>query len=105
MSCVNSLWGGLCLSLCAFLCRLRPPRCVSTGPVVVRLAGMANERERERGLRRRLGIPTASLTKRPEFGGVLLTVEEIKEKKEKEKKKKEEKRETVADIGTDTVCC
>ena len=26
---------------------LRPPRCVSTGPVVVRLAGMANERERE----------------------------------------------------------
>ena len=29
----------------------------------------------------------------------------IKEKKEKEKKKKEEKRETVADIGTDTVCC
>ena len=38
-------------------------------------------------------------------GGVLLTVEEIKEKKEKEKKKKEEKRETVADIGTDTVCC
>jgi len=39
------------------------------------------------------------------IGGVLLTVEEIKEKKEKEKKKKEEKRETVADIGTDTVCC
>ena len=39
------------------------------------------------------------------LGGVLLTVEEIKEKKEKEKKKKEEKRETVADIGTDTVCC
>ena len=38
----------LCLSLCVFLCRLRPPRCVSTGPVVVRLAGMANERERER---------------------------------------------------------
>ena len=31
-----------------FLCCLRPPRCVSTGPVVVRLAGMANERERER---------------------------------------------------------
>jgi hypothetical protein len=28
--------------------RLRPPRCVSTGPVVVRLAEMANERERER---------------------------------------------------------
>ena len=27
---------------------LRPQRCVSTGPVVVRLAGMANERERER---------------------------------------------------------
>ena len=27
---------------------LRLPRCVSTGPVVVRLAGMANERERER---------------------------------------------------------
>ena len=26
---------------------LRLPRCVSTGPVVVRLAGMANERERE----------------------------------------------------------
>ena len=25
---------------------LRPPRCVSTGPEVVRLAGMANERER-----------------------------------------------------------
>ena len=24
------------------------PRCVSTGPEVVRLAGMANERERER---------------------------------------------------------
>ena len=41
----------------------------------------------------------------PKNGGVLLTVEEIKEKKEKEKKKKEEKRETVADIGTDTVCC
>ena len=41
----------------------------------------------------------------PKGGGVLLTVEEIKEKKEKEKKKKEEKRETVADIGTDTVCC
>ena len=39
------------------------------------------------------------------MGGVLLTVDEIKEKKEKEKKKKEEKRETVADIGTDTVCC
>ena len=36
----------LCLSLCVFLCCLRPPRCVSTGPVVVRLAGMANERER-----------------------------------------------------------
>ena len=31
-----------------FLCCLRPPRCVSTGPAVVRLAGMANERERER---------------------------------------------------------
>ena len=29
---------------------LRPPRCVSTGPVVVRLAEMANERERERTL-------------------------------------------------------
>ena len=28
--------------------RLRLPRCVSTGPVVVRLAEMANERERER---------------------------------------------------------
>ena len=42
---------------------------------------------------------------RGKAGGVLLTVEEIKEKKEKEKKKKEEKRETVADIGTDTVCC
>ena len=27
---------------------LRPPRCVSTGPEVVRLAGMANERVRER---------------------------------------------------------
>ena len=27
---------------------LRLPRCVSTGPVVVRLAGKANERERER---------------------------------------------------------
>ena len=26
--------------------RLRPPRCVSTGPVVVRLAAMAIERER-----------------------------------------------------------
>ena len=31
-----------------FAVSLRPPRCVSTGPVVVRLAGMANERERER---------------------------------------------------------
>ena len=30
------------------LTSLRLPRCVSTGPVVVRLAGMANERERER---------------------------------------------------------
>ena len=30
------------------LASLRPPRCVSTGPVVVRLAEMANERERER---------------------------------------------------------
>ncbi len=29
-------------------CVLRPPRCVSTGPVVVRLAEMANKRERER---------------------------------------------------------
>ena len=29
----------------AFFC-LRPPRCVSTGPVVVRLAEMANKRER-----------------------------------------------------------
>ena len=29
---------------------LRPPRCVSTGPEVVRLAGMAIERERERGV-------------------------------------------------------
>ena len=28
--------------------RLRPPRCVFTGPVVVRLAEMANKRERER---------------------------------------------------------
>ena len=28
--------------------RLRPPRCVSTGPVVVSLAEMANERERVR---------------------------------------------------------
>ena len=36
--------------------RLRPPRCVSTGPVVVRLAGMANERaERERERDARLG--------------------------------------------------
>ena len=30
------------------LIRLRPPRYVSTGPVVVRLAEMANKRERER---------------------------------------------------------
>ena len=30
------------------VCGLRPPRCVSTGPVVVRLAEMANKRERER---------------------------------------------------------
>ena len=28
----------LCLSLCVFVCCLRPPRCVSTGPEVVRLA-------------------------------------------------------------------
>ena len=34
-------FGGLLYSL-------RPPRCVSTGPVDVRLAGMANERERAR---------------------------------------------------------
>jgi hypothetical protein len=27
---------------------VRPPRCVSTGPVVVRLAELANLRERER---------------------------------------------------------
>ena len=33
---------------CSNLFFLRPPRCVSTGPGVVRLAGMANERERER---------------------------------------------------------
>ena len=33
--------------VCVWPC-LRPPRCVSTGPVVVRLAEMANERERER---------------------------------------------------------
>ena len=46
-----------------------------------------------------------SQTRVPLRGGVLLTVEEIKEKKAKEQKKKEEKRETVADIGTDTVCC
>ena len=45
----------MCLSLCVFLCRLRPPRCVSTGPVVVRLAGMANERERERERERGAG--------------------------------------------------
>ena len=32
-------------SLCS-----RPPRCVFTGPVVVRLAEMANERERERNI-------------------------------------------------------
>ena len=30
----------------------RPPRCVFTGPVVVRLAEMANERERESGRKR-----------------------------------------------------
>ena len=48
---------------------------------------------------------SARLRRQAENGGVLLTVEEIKEKKEKEKKKEEEKRETVADIGTDTVCC
>ena len=35
-------------ALCETAICLRPPRCVSTGPVVVRLAGMANERERER---------------------------------------------------------
>jgi hypothetical protein len=40
----------LCSSVCVFLCCLRPPRCVSTGPVVVRLAGMAILRERERGI-------------------------------------------------------
>ena len=51
----------------------------------------------------RLSFPTRDKFRK--VGGVLLTVEEIKEKKEKEKKKKEEKRETVADIGTDTVCC
>jgi ribosomal protein S14 len=34
--------------LCVSVCGLRPPRYVSTGPVVVRLAVMANERERER---------------------------------------------------------
>ena len=38
---------------------LRPPRCVSTGPVVVRLAGMANERERER-------FPEGARTRRTE---------------------------------------
>ena len=38
----------LCLSPSVLVCCLRPPRCVSTGPEVVRLAGMANERERER---------------------------------------------------------
>ena len=36
------------ITLVARVCRLRPPRCVSTGPVVVRLAEMANKRERER---------------------------------------------------------
>ena len=41
---------------CVFLCGLRPPRLHgesprTTGPVVVRLAERANERERERGLR------------------------------------------------------
>ena len=40
---------------------------------------------------------------KPKRGGVLLTVGEIK--KGEGKKKKEEKRETVEDIGTNTVCC
>ena len=39
-----------CKFSCAIYISLRPPRCVSTGPVVVRLAGMAIERERERAL-------------------------------------------------------
>ena len=39
-------------SMCAYELnvRLRPPRCVFTGPVVVRLAEMAKKRERERVL-------------------------------------------------------
>ena len=40
---------------------LRPPRCVSTGPVVVRLAGMANEREREREREREIALEVASM--------------------------------------------
>ena len=34
------------LVFCMFAPSTVPPRCVSTGPVVVRLAEMANERER-----------------------------------------------------------
>ena len=45
---------------------LRLPRCVSTGPVVVRLAGMANERERERFAR------NDTLKTRARFGALML---------------------------------
>ena len=44
----SSALAGWSESLCVFVFCLRPPRCVSTGPEVVCLAGMANERERER---------------------------------------------------------
>ena len=46
-ACVSAGWGLLYLFGDCFPI-MRPPRCVSTGPVVVRLAEMANERERER---------------------------------------------------------
>ena len=47
---ITHLWCGTCSGrLRVWPCRrfcLRPPRCVSTGPEVVRLAGRANERKR-----------------------------------------------------------
>ena len=45
---------------------LRLPRCVSTGPVVVRLAERANKRERDRFLapNKRNGFPTTCLVSR-----------------------------------------
>ena len=52
---------------------LRPPRCVSTGPVVVRLAGMANKRERESNAKgpftwlRRLPVPSGDPCDTPFF--------------------------------------